>query len=195
MFKRVYNGWSLAILAVASLLISGICFAVLIAGYKTMPTGGIVTLIACGIAALGVIVIIGIYTIGNAPSYYTKHDVAVWTNGINQITKDLMEAALDTYIERVCLHRPDIKKEALLDMYSRMMVVWFTDTVGAVGIGYSLHDKEGLRGGYVIHLHWTGSVTSSALFHEVHHMVDDVILHKPSDYQHTDKAWWTVIGE
>jgi hypothetical protein len=74
-------------------------------------------------------------------------------------------------------------------------IEWSSKPITLVGRFWSVRDKAGLQQGKGVMVHWQGSVLTSALFHELHHMVDEIILKRGPDYKHEDKEWWDLVPE
>lgn len=81
----------------------------------------------------------------------------------------------------------------LVEMLSGARIVWSKDPVSSFTRFWQIHDVNGLQKGKGIEVRWMGSVSESALFHELHHMVDEIILRRSPDYKHEAEAWWDSV--
>ena len=154
-------------------------------------------LIASGAAFLGflTVFIAAIFTwYFSKPDYITKHGTAVWIDKLAVITQDSMEAALDFYIENLPKYSPiSISSDQLAYMLHDACIEWSAEPVSSLGIGWAVKDKAGLQMGRNVKVHWTGSIISSALYHELLHMVDEIVLAAATDYKHERTEWWAII--
>jgi hypothetical protein len=129
------------------------------------------------------------------PDFFTEVGTAIWTGGIPQITKNFMDRALAHYAAKLNNINPKIRKELIKDMLSKAAIEWDISPVSYISNGWFMANKAGLHRGYDIKVQWKGSVSQSAFFHELHHMVDEIILKKSADYEHKDVLWWKVEND
>jgi len=84
----------------------------------------------------------------------------------------------------------------LRDMLKDSRIEWSPKKVSWVARYGAVMDKEGLQKGkgVMVHLDLTyGTIAKSALFHELIHMVKEVVLQQDPDAKHEDKAWWPSV--
>lgn len=200
----VYGG--LALLSVVASLLAVIT-------PQEWTTGGIIAAITAPLA----FVVLAIVIIGGKllrrPDYqallnsYGGHtgSVAVWTVAGEPVRDDMEDAlshfavgaadrltAIGTYHSMLHIGR----YEKCWSMLAGASIEWSKGKVGAMGIGWKVKDKAGLQSGKYIKLQWTGSIKNSALFHELGHMVQELILKRPiPDYKHEDTEFWDMISE
>jgi len=129
------------------------------------------------------------------PDYITKHGTAVWTDGLPIIDRERMEQALDFYIRKLPSYasQVEISTEQLEYMLKGAQIEWSRKKISAIGIGWQVKDKAGLQSGKAIKVYWSGSIVNSALYHELHHMVDEIVIGLPPDYKHERTGWWSII--
>jgi hypothetical protein len=130
------------------------------------------------------------------PNYFTKHGTAIWMDGINAVYRARMEHALDYYIAKLL----ELAKNQMTDLKGKLpfmlkgaSIEWSRKLISSMGIGWKVKDKAGLQSGKNIKVHWPGSIKNSTLFHELHHMVDEVVLGLGPDYEHKRTQWWNLI--
>ncbi len=128
------------------------------------------------------------------PDFTTRYGVAVWCNDIEKIDNQLMDRAVQFYINEMVV-RALVKEDELLSMFQGATVEWRKKPIGMYGIGWAIKEAAGAQQGKSVVVHWKGTIRGSALFHEFHHMVDETILKKPIDYKHEDKKWWAIIDQ
>jgi len=138
------------------------------------------------------------------PDYIDKHGVATWIDGIQVLRDDLrVYRAMQFFAQRLpallaaefpaYLHGSRVTTANIIHMYDGMQIEWRRKPLSVMSRwGWSVKDKAGLQQGKSIMLHWQGSVVESALYHELLHAVDELVLHQPPDYKH-EKAWWKLL--
>lgn len=135
--------------------------------------------------------------LASRPNFITRHGVAVWTGGIEEITQQMVEQAFIDYallMDNVTIDGITITREKLYAMYEKVMVEWSGARVSSIGNGWFIKDAAGLTKDFGILVWWPGSIRSSALFHELHHIVWREILGKQPDYDHKEVAWWRLLA-
>ena len=159
--------------------------------------GKIVALIAVPVAfvALALIVILG--KLFSRPDYHTKQGVAVWSvNG--RPNKHQMDAAFELLIDTLpgLYKDPGAITSLMLEHLVKGVKVEWRDKPLTVfsRYGWAVKDKAGLQQGKAIMVHWQGSITDSAFYHEMGHMIRQEVLCKPIDYKHEDTDWWTMMA-
>lgn len=168
-------------------------------------TGKILVLILVPAAFVVVASIVLISKYWSRPDFISKHNISVWTDGI-AIDKDQFErltyvfvrilpALIQTYIPKEDEDRRSLSTGALRAMLHNARVEWRKKPITLLSrLGWSVKDKAGLQQGRGVMLHWTGSIVSSAYYHELLHMVDEVILKREPDYAHRDVNWWGLVA-
>lgn len=152
-----------------------------------------VTLTFLGVAAF---VIYGKFA--TRPDFITRHGVAVWKSGVEEVTPELMEKAFEDYAALVVgktVSGKTVTRKSLDALYQKIMVEWSCARVSSIGNGWFIKDAAGLTKDHGILVWWPGTVSSSALFHEIHHIVWREILGEPSDHNHMALEWWDIIKE
>lgn len=171
--------------------------------------GGVLALLATttGFVVVAFVVIIRWYV--SEPDYTEDtYGVSVWTDGIWQLGSTAgrinLKKALDVFVKKL----PSLITKLLPETAPEQMVtsgdlsamlyssrLEFRDKkLGTAGIGWSVKDAAGLQQGRGIMLRWQGSLVRSALFHELFHMVDEMILRMAPDYKHERNEWWALVG-
>lgn len=140
------------------------------------------------------------YYFAGQPDYVLKSGTQVWVRKINSLPKPLMEDALEFYrreiVDRFKNHRTHpIVYDDMDKLYRDLNIKWSKKPVQAVGRGWVVDKAAGLQKGNVILVHWKGTVCGSALFHEINHAIDELILKIPPDYAHERKDWWEAVRE
>lgn len=181
----VYGG--LALVAVA-----GAIFAALTP--QEWPVGKVFAVMAVPLA----FVVLAIIVIGGKwqarPDYISRTSAAIWTVLGSPGMSD-MDKALWHFINEIVLHA-DVSYDQAGDMISTASIEWRKGKVGAIGFGWHVKGKAGLQQGKHILLEWPGSIKESVLFHELGHMVQELVLKRPApDYWHEDVDFWEIISE
>ena len=121
------------------------------------------------------------------PTFITILGTAVWCNGLDIDSGRLIDA-INLYSTTVARAHKRLELQAVLAMFSRMRIEFTRDHVWWVG-----EKKAGLQQGYAIRVRWGDGFGYNALFHEMHHAIDENLLGVPVDYQHKRLAWWDMI--
>lgn len=122
-----------------------------------------------------------------APTFVTSHGTHVTTNGIEEITPEYMELALDFYI----LWMPglyEVHAEGIEQMLKHADIEWLPDLVEYNGKRF-----YGLQWQRWCIVYWPGAIHKSVLFHELHHMMDELIFKKSPDYNHENIRLWSTL--
>lgn len=175
-------------LALASII------SVIIAACTTQEwsIGKIMPLVLVPLAFTGIATLVVLKKLSTKPDFMTKQGVHVWSGGIKEVTKDLMERAIDYYIEKLP-EKSLIHEEELRIMFFGSKIEWTKSRIGLIGIGWAVKDVAGLQQRRSVVVEWKGSIRKSALFHEFHHMVDEIVKGIPPDYKHENEYWWKII--
>lgn len=178
---------SIAIIAVALSILAA-------STQQEWDIGKIVVLIVTPIAFTGLAIVIVVYKWFSKPDFTTKHGTYVWRNNISGLTKIVVEKALDFFVEQVPLFYPNIKPAELEGMLQDAKIEFRDGGITLYAIGWDVRDKSGLQQGRAIMVKWNGSIVESAFFHELMHVVDEIIFHKEPDYKHENLGWWNFEG-
>lgn len=140
------------------------------------------------------------------PDFVTKHGTAVWTDGIEEVTPDLMERALDRFLAVMAEEQSEAAPSELEAMLRRTSVEWKRGLVSFMASGYELRDKAGIQSGYKIMVQWAGNIADSALNHELLHEVNATVRlprikskARRDDFhlqnlRHEEASWWMLEG-
>jgi hypothetical protein len=124
------------------------------------------------------------------PTYELTGGTQVWTNGID-VPRAAMETAVRAVIDRLPLlvdHR--VEGPALESMFAIARVEFVR---GPILLGD--HEVAGWQRGPYMRVRWLGGLHENAFFHEVIHMVHDVVLRSNPDYRHSLHIWWSACAE
>lgn len=164
------------------------------------PVGALIAAWATAAGFLGVFVVIFFQWFLKRPDYIVC-GAAVWTAGIRYLRQPHMDDALWFYITRL----PELLADANLPGYEQVTeskltcmlagarVEWTDRSISIATRFWTIRDANGLQQGRDVMVRWMGGIASSALFHELHHMVDEMILERGPDYAHANKAWWDLV--
>jgi hypothetical protein len=170
--------------------------AVLIVTLLNDPTLTAIIVFSVSTAGFGVVfTFILVRWFKSLPDFCLTDGTLVWTDGINTITPGLMQRALDFYQRRLVKFIFTINEAKVREAIASLCIWWSKDLVSFHSKSYHLVDKEGLQLGKDIKVHWRGTVSSSALFHEIHHVVQEVVMLKYPDLEHNDREWWQIEQE
>ena len=138
------------------------------------------------------------------PDFVTKHGTAFWINGIQKITPELMDKALDNFVARLSVMTSEVSRDELMCMLSRTGIEWKTRTVELIWKSHHLKGKAGVQIGYRLLIQWKGSVAKSAFYHELLHEVNENIRlprlptekareeFREHDIKHGELDWWRL---
>lgn len=183
-------------------LIVGIIAAIATILYGTItPVEGLACLWGCVVAFMIVCYLFVLKAIDKQPTFVTQHGIAVWTNGISNASKQVIEVATEFYIHavvtdtalRVASIYDKVTPAALERMFQGSTLEWKKSSITMAGYGWSVKDVAGLQQGKSVIVQWNDNIKQSALFHEWHHMVDEVVLNRATDCAHTNVLWWGTL--
>jgi len=182
-----------------------------VATYYTRDIGALITSWGVAGSMLLIFAIIIIRWKRSAPDYYNKcYGVAVWCGGdkflyatkSREDLKNLLILFLDRLPTLVKAKFPGesieqrITKSALCKMLYGSGIEWHVEPISLFSkSGWAVQDKAGLQQGKNIAVQWQGSYIKSALYHELLHMVDELVLLRAPDYKHENKRWWALVNE
>jgi len=182
------------------ILYGGLAFLMLVVSIVLLIVGiPLPALIALILTTLGFIIVFLLFFFrwyNSRPDYFTKHGTAVWKDRIGAVYKGRVEHAIDYYITKL----PEIARTEKVELRERLpfmlkgaSIEWSGKLISSVGLGWKVKDKAGLQSGKCIKVYWPGSIKNSALFHELHHMVDEIVFGHAPDYKHERTSWWNLI--
>ena len=120
------------------------------------------------------------------PSFTLVSGTRVWVaNGIDVTAADVA-SALTLYANRVARAHTRLDLQTVLSMLGCARIEFRSGSIGG---------KNGLQKGNGIIVNWLGGFGGNATFHELHHMVDELLLGVPVDYKHERAAWWDLVGD
>lgn len=163
--------------------------------------GKVVALVAVPVGYLMVACVVILGRLFTRPTYVTRDGVAVWA------TKDgpgehAMGFACGFFIDamlNLCEDNMEadwFPRELILRVMSEAKIEWRSKPITLLSrYGWRVKDKAGLQQGTNIMVYWPGSIKESALFHELGHMVRQLVFKQEIDYKHEDKEWWGMISE
>lgn len=138
------------------------------------------------------------------PDFVTKHGVAFWTNGIREITPELMDRALDCFVKQLPTVTSEVSAEELQEMLGKTGIEWKRRTISMIWGSHHLKGKAGVQIGFRLLVQWKGSVYASAFYHELLHEVNENIRlprlptdearnnFREKDIQHGEADWWRL---
>jgi len=134
------------------------------------------------------------------PDFITRHGTKIWI-GKCPISVGDMNDILDFYIERLpklckvseLAYPRSITVSTLQQMLNNASIVWSDRPPSVIGIGWCIKEAAGFQRGKQILLHFKDNLLESALFHELHHMIDEIILGVKPDYKHERTQWWNLV--
>lgn len=164
------------------------------------PVGALIAAWATAAGFLGVFLAVFIGWLIKRPSFVV-HGVAVWNGGVRLIHQHLMREALEFYTRRLpeLAHEYDLPEKHLINisnltcMFPGARIEWTKKPITIIARFWKVKDKNGLQQGKGVMVRWMGSLSQSALFHELHHMVDEIILKRGPDYKHENRPWWDLV--
>jgi hypothetical protein len=168
-------------------------------------------IIVAGLSAAGFILIAIAKVIQSKPvlpQYKTKQGTEIFSDvesvlGNYMPTPDEMDQALDFFAYTLPLltssnpylsgPEQSLSQPEILRMFDGAKIHWRKDKTTMFRRYWKCVDKSGLQDGKECIVHWPGGVIQSALFHELIHMIDEVILKRAPDYAHKNMHWWELI--
>lgn len=204
-FKRILP--TLDVIVVGGLaLIVDIVMVIALLTAQEWGVGGVVAALSCAIGFNGVALIIFLRRWLTEPDFITAQGTGVWTGGISAITKELMEEALDFYVDALIRLQAEesasmklvslaLERNHLEDMLKGASIDWRNGPVTVLWPRIGTIKAYELQWGKTMLVQWLGSVSKSAFFHGLQHMVDEIILGEWPDYDHTDSSWWALVDK
>lgn len=189
----------LALLSVVGSVIAGLT-------PQEWNTGKVVVLVLVPAAFVTIAVIVLLAKYRSKPDFVDKHGIAVWTDGIPEVSNtENFERLVFVFIRVLpaLIRRqlsPDgpewrVTSKNLKKMFRGSRVEWSRKPISLFSRwGWSMKDKAGLQQGKGVMVHWNGSMATSALYHEFFHMVDEIILRR-YDPTHSRRSWWSLVPE
>lgn len=199
---RGYMPWFEIYVYSGVVLIVGIIAAILTIIYGGItPIEGMLSLWGCFVSFVLVCFLFVRQATHKQPTFVTKHGIAVWTNGVSNASQQVIEVATEFYIHsvvtdnalRVASIYDKVTPAALERMFQGSTLEWKKSIITMAGYGWSVKDVAGLQQGKSVIVQWNEDIKKSALFHEWHHMVDEIVLNRAPDYAHTNILWWGVL--
>ena len=142
---------------------------------------------------LGLCVLIPIRKWLSKPDYRTHQNVFVWKCSKGPSFAD-MNHLLETFITGVAEGCTQLGHAQVREILSGVRIEWSDTLVSWYHkLGFAVVDKEGLQQGKTIRVHYRDPVHTSALFHELGHVVRQYAFNEKPDYRHEDTLWWKMI--
>jgi hypothetical protein len=150
---------------------------------------------------LGISVMIVLRKYMAHPDFITIQGTYIWANGIDEIDVYDMNAALSYYVTNLPKLTALVTQKEIENMLFGACIEWRQGPITLMGLGWLVKDKEGLQKGKSIIVHYPdkqeftvqANIERSALYHEIHHMVDEVVLKREIDYMHKNTEWWNLL--
>jgi hypothetical protein len=159
----------------------------------SLPEGISVSVVSAAFVLIAFIVFFRWYK--SRPDITTKHGTYIWPADSGKPSRTAMEHALDTFVANFPVFYPGVTSAQLERMLVGTCIEWTEDRVSAIGIGWSMKDKAGLQQGQHIRVQWHEDIAQSALFHELGHEVQEMVLRTLPDYKHEDGKVWDAINQ
>ncbi|RLC88667.1 MAG: hypothetical protein DRJ03_01980 [Chloroflexi bacterium] len=164
------------------------------------PIGAFVSVWAAAAGFLAVFVVVFVGWFVRFPTFIAR-GVSVWDGDIRFITETAVVDALKFYVERLptlleeqhMAEKHVVTSDALWTMLFTAQIEWTDKPITLISRFWQIRDANGLQQGKSIMVRWTGSISGSALFHELHHMVDEIVLKRSPDHKHENKHWWALV--
>lgn len=154
------------------------------------PTGKIVTVSVVPLAIVAVCAWALLVRWLARPAFITKQGTAVWVAPTGPLLSEI-EEFLDFYIEHVAELWPQATEYKIKEMLSGARIEFVNRLITLGGFGWSIKDAYGLQKGKIIKVKYnTCHLENTALCHELHHMIDELVFNVPPDYQHKLTVWW-----
>jgi hypothetical protein len=127
---------------------------------------------------------------GPPVDFTTKHGVDIYRGELKEITIILMENSLDFYINRLPELTPNITEAQIRFALKNSRIEWYNAPIPCYA---SEKGCAGLQQYKLIMVEWKLALYKSAFFHEIHHMMDE-LLWDNFDYVH-ENSWWSLIPQ
>ncbi len=172
--------------------------------------GGVVALLATTLGFVTVAVVVFFRWFLSQPDFVIdQYGVYVWTGDLNHLKTDTAKERLTEVLDLFVRALPEfIKKEMpencpeqmvtssdLSQMLYESRIEFCRNKITLFSkFGWTVKDKAGLQMGKGVMVRWTNSFIKSALYHELFHMVDEIILKRSPDYKH-EEEWWKLLSK
>lgn len=167
------------------------------------PIGGYIAANVTAAAFLIIFLIIFIRWLISAPDAVSVHGALIWApdkqtaqeacNYLAAYVFKLPEVLVDHYhLGRPIYERVNVDsltmmlQGARIDLRNKPISLFSR-------FGWATKDKAGLQQGKSTMVYVKTTISDSALVHELHHMIDEIILKKLPDYAHAEKDWWALV--
>jgi hypothetical protein len=129
--------------------------------------------------------------------------MSVWMGDVvAPSAKFVMVEAIEVFVEKfpglARKHGFDgrVQSGALTKMIDGVRCEWRSGKISMISRwGWAVKDKAGLQSGKSIVVQWRGEISESAFYHELGHMVREMVLNIDVDYKHEDVEWWEAVRE
>lgn len=122
---------------------------------------------------------------GEEPTFYTAQGTAIWTHDQDEVTEESISSALELFTESVSVN---FGENDVRSMLRRASVEFTTNPIEYAGEQYA-----GLQHGLFAQVYWLGGVGTNSLYHELMHMLLEMVLHREADLDHSEKKWWDMV--
>lgn len=169
-----------------------ICMIYVLITIEGRAVGEWIAILVTTVGSVGGTVAVFLMCYMSKPDFVTKQGTLVWHDRIGVVLAQV-EDVLAFFITVLPTLKSEVTKKQLEDMLKDARIEWSRKKVSWVSRYGAVLDKAGLQKGKGVMVHYTGSLIESALFHELIHMVKEVVLKQDPDAKHEDKAWWKIV--
>jgi len=185
-------------------LIATVLSIVLAFFQESWDVGKVIVMITVPLAFVGIALVVLLRQYFSMPDWTTEQGMLVWSKSIPFFDYETGKQILDKFLDSFANRLPKLMQrncgfcpfgpQAVRSLFLNTKLQWTTKPISLMGIGWSVKDKAGLQQGFSIMVHWSGgSLTKTALTHELMHLVRQKLVSKQIDYKHEDRAWWTIV--
>lgn len=187
-------------------LLTTICAIVVL--FLDVPWGAHVAMWLTAVSSDTVAVLVVRKKLSTRPDYRNEtFGVWVWTGGVPELNspegrQDLHNAfgffvdELPGVLQELFLPNSveaGITTDELRRMIRGMRLEWTQEPIRMLSrLGWTIKDSAGLQSGASVKVQWLGSAVGGALYHELFHMIDELLLGRSPDYDHSRVTWWDV---
>lgn len=191
MIKPIDLIWSILILV---FLVSSYVFAIIYV--EDWDIGGFITLTLTCLVFCFIILIYLIKKSVSGPKWISAQGIKVWGKipYFDKQGKAAFNRSIEEFVKYLVKHK-SVPREHLMHKLSCVCLEWTTKPISIVGIGWEVKDKAGVQQDNKIMVKWNGSLSRSALAHELIHYVRQAHTGLPPDYKHQDLSWWNFVPE
>ncbi len=165
---------------------TGLCIGAVFTHQEWTPVKAVI-MVGVGAAMYSIAVLVVMRRRLQMPTFVTRMGTRVWTE-VHAVKPEDVADAMCFYAANVGRAHKRLDESTILSLFASAQVEF---TLGPSWYGERKY--AGLQKGKAVRVTWLGGFGNNAFFHELHHMVDEMLLTVKPDYKHERMDWWDMI--